>query len=263
MAHRGGQVFSLRRLPAGADAGTLRRHVDLFPHKETLMKPRIRRLVPLGLAAVLALPWTLPAADPAVSKSALESDPSGWKDLLKEGLGKWKRVPIPPTGKLKDTNPWSVKDSILHCAGKGAGHEMLLYDQELGDGIFHVEWRFEPVEGKMGYNSGVYVRNSADGAVWHQAQVGNKNVGYLFGETLVDGQKKRFTARDASVPQRGKGPGEWNVFELTCKGKDVTLWVNGAVTVKWADCQVPKGYLGVEAEGWNIDFKNVRFKEAK
>jgi hypothetical protein len=225
------------------------------------MKPRLRRCVPLVLAASL-LGALLPAADPEM-KSALEADPTGWKDLLKEGLTKWKRVPIPPGSKLKEVDPWKIKDDMLHCAGKGAGHEMLLYDAELADGIFHVEWNFKPVENGKGYNSGVYARNSADGAIWHQAQVGNKNVGYIFGDTLVDGQKKRMNVKDASVAQRGKEAGQWNIYEITCKGKEMTLWVNGAVTAKWTDCQVPKGYLGLEAEGWDIDFKNVKWKELK
>ncbi len=225
-----------------------------------MMNPLSR--MPLILALSLSVPLLLPAAAPD-AKSALETDPSGWTDLLKDGLAPWKRVPIPPTGKLREADPWSLKDGMIHCAGKGAGHEMLLYNTELADGTFHVEWSFKPVEKGKGYNSGVYVRNSADGAVWHQAQVGNKSVGFLFGQTLTDGKKKGINIKDASVAQRGKGPGEWNVFEITCKGKEVTLWINGAVTAKWTDCQVPKGYLGLEAEGWDIDFRNVKWKELK
>lgn len=202
------------------------------------------------------------AAGPAESKSALEADPAGWLDLVTDkDLKNWKRVPIPPGGKLNSKNAWSVADKTLVCDGVGV-HEMLLYDKELSDGIFHCEWRFKKVEGKSGYNSGVYARNSADGKIWHQAQVGNKNVGFIFGDTLVDGNMKR--ERIASkAAQRGKEPGEWNVFEITCKGKNMTLWVNGAVTVEWDKCDVPKGYLGVEAEGWFIEFKNMKFKEMK
>src|SRR5262249_46453595 len=156
-------------------------------------------------------------------------------DLLPgKDLQGWKRVPIPPGGKLNAKNPWSADEpnKVLVCDGVGV-HEMLLYDKELADGAFHVEWRFKPVENKEGYNSGVYARNSADGKIWHQAQVGNRNVGFLFGDTLVDGQLKRVRVDDKK-PQRGKGPGEWNVYEITCKGKAMSLWVNGAVTTAWA-----------------------------
>jgi hypothetical protein len=228
----------------------------------------MRLRIACGLVGVLAFAvWflgTTPAADPVESKSALETDPSGWADLLPgRDLQGWKRVPLPPGSELKSKNPWSVDPTskTLLCDGVGL-HEMLLHEQERADGIFHVEWRFRPVEGKSGYNSGVYVRNSLDGKVWHQAQVGNRNVGFLFGDTLVDGQVKR--QRIAStVPQRGKGPGEWNTYEVTCKGETIRLWVNGAVTVVWDDCQVPRGHVGLEAEGWVIEFQNLKFKEIK
>ena len=98
--------------------------------------------------------------------------------------------------------------------------------------------------------------------IWHQAQVGNKNVGFLFGDSLVDGARKRIRS-ESKVPQRGKEAGEWNTFEITCKGKTMTLWVNGAVTATWETCEVPKGYVGMEAEGWFIEFRNIKFRSLK
>jgi hypothetical protein len=170
-------------------------------------------------------------------------------------------VSIPPGSKLKEPSPWKydAAKKMLVCNGIGY-HEMLLYNKSIADGIFHVEWRFAPVEGKKGYNSGVYVRNSADGAIWHQAQVG-ANIGYFFGNTLLDGKPGRMPqVKEKGVPNRAKPIGEWNTYEITCKGKNVTLWVNGAVTADWKDCQVPSGYFGLEAEGYLIEFKNIQYK---
>lgn len=207
------------------------------------------------------------ASDVKESKSALETDPAGWIDLLADNdLKDWKRVSIPPGSKLNQKNPWSVdvssREKILVCNGVGV-HEMLLHNTERGDGILHIEWRFKKIEGKAGYNSGVYVRNSADGAIWHQAQVGNKNVGHIFGTTLLDGKSGKVPMNKLGVAQRGKEAGEWNVYEITAKGPEITLWVNGAVTARWPNCQVSRGYVGVEAEGYVIEFKNIRFKEMK
>jgi hypothetical protein len=219
--------------------------------------PRRRYLAP----AVLLLAVPLSAQGPKETRSALESDPTGWVDLLAgDNVRMWRRVPIPPGGKLREASPWKIADGELLCDGVGL-HEMYVYDRELADGVFHVEWRFKPVEGKKGYNSGVYVRNSADGKVWHQAQVG-ENVGYLFGKTQAGDELKSFNVK-AVGPQRVKPVGEWNTYEVTCKGKKVELWVNGAVTCTWEDCPVPKGYAGLEAEGWVIEFKNVKWKELK
>jgi hypothetical protein len=223
---------------------------------------RVKVMCAVGVAAAVAAALvTASAAEPQESKSALQTDPTGWIDLLaQKDLKNWKRVSIPPGSPLKRKDPWSMdpKTGYLVCDGVGI-HEMLLYNQEFGDGIFHVEWRFKEIPGKKGYNSGVYVRTSADGTIWHQAQVGADNIGYLFGDTLVDGKIKRVRIDDKK-PQRGKKPGEWNTYEVTCKGKQMTLWINGAVTATWNDCQVPKGHVGLEAEGWYIDFRNVKYK---
>jgi hypothetical protein len=221
---------------------------------------RHRRLLSIAVLVLLATRGVL-GGDGKETKSALEATPQGWTDLLAGGLKNWKRVPIPPGSKLSPRDPWSIdaKATTLICDDVGI-HEMLLYTKEVVDGIFHVEWRFKKIDDKKGYNSGVYARNSADGAIWHQAQVGSKNVGYIFGDTLVNGAKKRVRIAE-KVPQRGKEAGQWNTYELTAKGKDITLWINGGVTAQWHDCQVPRGYLGLEAEGWYIEFKNLRFRE--
>src|SRR5262249_1099463 len=85
-------------------------------------------------------------------KSALEKDPKGWIDLQPiKNLPYWKRVPLDDKG-LSGRNPWSVDGKILQCDATGGIKEMLLFDKEFGDGIFHVEWRFRPVsEGKKDY----------------------------------------------------------------------------------------------------------------
>jgi hypothetical protein len=195
-------------------------------------------------------------------KSALETNPDGWVDLLDKGLKDWRRVPIPAKSSLKDKSPWSLSEDgkTLLCDGVGY-HEMLLFNRELGDGTLHVEWRFKPVD-KKGYNSGVYVRNSEDGAVWHQAQVG-ASVGHLFGTTLVDGKPGKVPANKLPGDSRGKPIGEWNAYEITAQGKNVRLWINGAVTAEWKTCEVPRGSVGVEAEGFWIEFRNLKWKEAK
>jgi hypothetical protein len=203
-------------------------------------------------------------ADEGETPSALERDPSGWTDLLAQAgpeLKGWTRGPIPPTGKLNPRSQWSLDTATGHlvCEGNG-GHDWLRWDKEQGDFIYHVEWRFTPVPGRPRYNSGIYARNSADARIWHQAQTGGDSGGYLFGDTMVEGTLKRINLSRQQTGSRVKPAGEWNTFEITCKGKDVTLWVNGAVTNQWHDCQVPRGYVGLEAEGYRIEFRNVKLK---
>lgn len=221
---------------------------------------------PLVVVALLVLRCAVasPALAVEESPSALQRAPDGWKDLLESagpGLKGWTRLPLPPGSKTSDTTQWKLESTtgLLVCRGDG-GHEWLRWDEELGDSVFHVEWRFTPVPGKKGYNSGVYARNSADGTVWHQAQTGDASGGYLFGNTPVDGQAKRLNLSRQLHGQRVKPAGEWNTYEITSRGKSITLWVNGAVTSVFEACEVPRGFLGLEAEGWRIEFRNVKLK---
>ena len=201
----------------------------------------------------------------AETKSQLESDPAGWDDILPNtDLKGWYRVPVPPTGQLGRAQ-WHVdaEKKILICDGDG-GHDMLLYDKEIGDAIFHFEFCYTKVEGKTGYNSGAYVRNSRNGAIWHQAQFGDAKDGFLFGQTPADDGKKRgFNLNKQVTDMRVKPAGEWNTMEVTAVGKVLTLWVNGAVTCKFEDCGQAKGYLGLEGEGYRIEFRNLKVKELR
>jgi hypothetical protein len=201
----------------------------------------------------------------AESPSALEANQEGWTDVMPAAdLKDWYRVPVPPTGKL-GRQQWHIDPDtkLLVCDGDG-GHDMLLLEKEFGDAVFHCEFRFVPVEGKTGYNSGVYARNSQDGTIWHQAQIGDASGGYLFGESrTADGGKKFFTFEQEVKNGRVKPAGQWNTLEITARGKIMTLWVNGAVTCEFHDCGLAKGRIALEGEGYRIEFRNLKVKELR
>ena len=151
----------------------------------------------------------------------------------------------------------------LVCDGDG-GHDMLLYDHAYGDLIFHFECRYTKIAGKTGYNSGAYVRNSPDGAIWHQAQFGDAKDGYLFGVTPTPGGKNHFFNLAKQVTDmRVKPAGEWNTLEVTARGPTLTLWVNGAVTCQFTECGQAQGRVGLEGEGYRIEFRNLKVKELR
>ncbi|HVE43054.1 MAG TPA: DUF1080 domain-containing protein [Planctomycetota bacterium] len=202
------------------------------------------------------------------SKSALESDPSGWVDVFpgKDFKG-WKRLPLDPGAPLATKAVWSHSEDgkMLRCDGTGGVKELLLNDEERGDGIFHVEWRWGKDQGeKPTYNGGIYLRSSEDGRTWIQAQVarGPKPpvVGDFIGMLMEDGKPKR-TDLPQKGPSREAPVGEWNTYEITCKGKTITLWVNGAVTCVWEDFPLPKGRLGLQAEFAAYEFRSLKWKK--
>jgi hypothetical protein len=85
-----------------------------------------------------------------------------------------------------------------------------------------------------------------------RAQVAD-NDGFLFGDTPVAGKLKRI-----KVPlkdHRMKPAGEWNTMEVTARGKTISVWLNGAVTSQFSECDV--------SEGHRIEFRNLKLKELR
>lgn len=221
----------------------------------------VAKLLALALLAVL-----VPQATP--TPAAFESSPAGWVDMLADRtLSQWVRVPLGPAGKLPAgqadaPSPWSLNaaDGVLVCDGTKVGHEMFRFAEEVGDVILHAEWRFTKVDGEPPYNSGVFPRVNADGSTWFQAQTGPAG-GYLFGNVPVDGQPQRVNLRDKMTENRVKPAGEWNTYEVRAVGRTLALWVNGAVVSEYADCPMTRAYIGLEAEGYRIEFRNLRLKK--
>lgn len=209
-----------------------------------------------------ALSLALACAAAAQPRSALEADPSGWVDILPDqSLKGWTRIGIPPAPPQDSKLQWKVDPSakMLLCDGSGA-HEWLRYDRELANFVLHVEWRFEPREGNPRYNSGIGVRMTRFGDIWRQAQTGLTGA-YWFGATLIDGAVARINLSKEMKENRVKPAGEWNIFEVRAEGPVLSLWANGAVVSEFRECQLRKGYIGLEAEGFEVQFRNVRVKE--
>jgi len=189
-----------------------------------------------------------------------------WIDLTPPDtpLGKeipgWTRVPIPPVGAVNATPQWMVDAAAkrIVCTGQG-GHEWLRYDREFTDFVLQVEWRFAPKEGETRYNSGIGIRLSRYGEIWYQAQTGLAG-GWLFGVNLAGGELTRVNLREQMKENRVKPAGEWNLYEIRAQGDTITLSVNGAVVNTLTGVALRKGYIGLEAEGYEIAFRNLRIQ---
>ena len=229
-------------------------------------------LIPVAQAQVPTQPPAQAQAQPQPqpqppTKSAMESDPKGWEDLFADKTMKnWIRGPLGAAGQLRagsmdEPNPWKMDPAtgILLCEGDKVGHEWMRFATEMTDFVLHVEWRLTKVDGEPAYNSGVYVRSSADAKTWAQAQ-GTMAGGFLFGAAVVNGTPQRFNLRQSMFENRVKPAGEWNVYEVRAVGKQISLWVNGAVTSEYKEWEAPSGYVGLEAEGYRVEYRNVQVK---
>ena len=50
-------------------------------------------------------------------------------------------------------------------------------------------------------------------------------------------------------------------MEITARGETITLWVNGAIRCRFEACGAERGRVGVEGEGYRIEFRNLKVKE--
>lgn len=206
----------------------------------------------------------LVAAQEQSAKSALESDPKGWMDLFPDrDLKGWKRLNLDPKAKQR---VWGLSEDgkFLEIDGRNGVKEDLLYDKEFVDGIYHVEWRWAKDQGeKPNYNGGVYVRASEDAKMWIQAQVARGAKPPVVGDIieLIPGDPK---PKRVDVIQKGasrEAPvGDWNTYEVTCKGKSVSVWVNGGVTASIDDCPLATGRVGLQAEFALYEVRTVKYK---
>ncbi|MBS1855031.1 MAG: DUF1080 domain-containing protein [Acidobacteria bacterium] len=210
----------------------------------------------LAIASAAAGLAVLLAAGAAVAQ------PAEWLDILPDAsLKGWTRVPIPATDGLKPIEQWRVdpEQKALICSGKG-GHEWLRWNRELADFILEADWRFTPLDpAEKRYNSGIGIRLSPWGEIWYQAQTGLTG-GYLFGQNFADGAFSRFNLSKQMKENRVKPAGEWNHYEITAKGDRITMAVNGEAVSELTGVGLRRGYIGFEAEHYEIAFRNIRVK---
>ncbi len=185
----------------------------------------------------------------------------GWTDLFPaKDLKGWKRVPIKP---LADKPVWSLSEDGKTLVVDGVGAvEMLLFEKEFGDGVLHVEWRWRKhADPKAAYNGGIYVRTAMDGKTWVQAQVARAEKSPVVGDLMgmIPGDEKRQDHfQKAASPESPIG--EWNAYDIDCKGDRIELAVNGKATAVWEKCPLLKGHVGIQAEFAVIEVRAIRFK---
>ena len=139
---------------------------------------------------------------------------------------------------------WSVADGLINLSGGASPHLASQWDYE--DFDVRIEW----LAHKKGYNSGFYIR-SGRSVNANQINLAEKDCGHLINGVLGG----------PAVPKLQKPPGEWNEWRVLAVGNKLTLWCNGERAWELSGFKPARGYLGLQAEGAAIDFKNLRIKE--
>ncbi|MES2875549.1 MAG: DUF1080 domain-containing protein [Bacteroidota bacterium] len=174
---------------------------------------------------------------------------------------------------------WSVqKDGSLICSGNPIG--VVRSEKQYENFILHVEWKHN----EPGGNSGVFVWSSAvpnENRLPNGVEVQmldlewvNLNlrdgikppIAYVHGELFGVGNVTTATdnprgTRSKSIENRVKGKGEWNTYDVVCVDGVIKLAVNGKFVNGISKSTQKKGYICLEAEGAEIEFRNFKLIE--
>ena len=194
--------------------------------------------------------------------------PEGGIDLFDgKSLAGWEHYLVEPDVKMADV--WSVRDGLLVCKGEPMGY--LATKKKFADFRLIVEWRWAP--GKPAGNSGVLLRITGEPRALPkcvEAQLKSGSAGDIYGfhGFGVKGDAARSVSAEAEmigklsgvtkIKANEKKPGEWNKYDITFSGGDLTLLVNGEKVNQATDCDPVAGKIGLQSEGGEIHFRTVR-----
>ncbi len=192
-------------------------------------------------------------SEPMPAEQALFNGQSlnGWQWVSKE------------SGEIGST--WSVQDGVLICKGDPVGY--IRTEAPYESYVLKLEWRFSPETKKAG-NSGVLLR-CGDDAVWPfciEAQLESGAAGDLLalgGATMETDPARRQGKRGYKTHAAERPVGEWNEYEIIVDGDEIALWVNGEKLNEATNCSETAGPIGLQSEGVEIHFRNIRLAEIK
>jgi hypothetical protein len=184
-------------------------------------------------------------------------------------LDNWK-----PYLENSDVNPaavWSVQDGVLRCEGKPSGY--IRTTEEYSNYKLHVEWRWvdEPS------NSGILLHATGEDKLWPlcvEAQLMHENAGDFV--TIQNGSAITVNGERHSPPadlfykiiskQHNSSeypPGQWNHYDIVCKGSSIQLTVNSVLQNTAAKSTLTSGAISLQSEGSPIEFRNIRLEPLK
>lgn len=175
-----------------------------------------------------------------------------------------------------NADTWKKNKDLLICTGSPIG--VIRSEKQYENFILEIEWKHM----EAGGNSGVFVWSDArpdeksrlPGGVevqmleldWVNLNLNDGKKppiayvhGELFGvggvETVPDNPRG---TRSMSIENRCKGKGEWNSYTVVCVDGVIKLSVNGKVVNGISKSTARKGYLCLESEGAEIQFRNLK-----
>jgi hypothetical protein len=199
-----------------------------------------------------------------------------WDDVVRNN----KKKPQPVKWFQVSTNAdtWKVGKEVLICTGLPIG--VVRSEHEYENFIIHIEWRHMAEGGNSGTfiwskanaranglpDDGLEVQMLDPGYLELAAKKGNiLPDSYISGELFGIGSLKVENdnpslngTRSRSTELRCKGKGEWNTYDVVCVDGTVKLAINGKFVNGVSKATQRKGYICLESEGSEIQFRNIQ-----
>ena len=143
---------------------------------------------------------------------------------------------------------FTVTNGTFHIEG---GMGWLRSENQFGDFVLEAGWRGL----ETNYNSGFFVRSGLAGKPFPDGgwQVNLKQSAL---GALVKGKD---VVQPSKTPARPVG--EWTQFRIEARGKLLTLFVNDEKAWEYADLEPARGFIGIQAEGKRMEFRNLRLRK--
>ncbi len=159
---------------------------------------------------------------------------------------------------------FSAKDGIIRVKGKPFGY--MFTNGKYSDFRLHVEWMYPAQKS----NSGIFLFVQNPPAIWPNAvecQLCADRAGdfvLLGGSDVAEYKAPEGGARPAFPVVSKRGPsnenpvGEWNSADIICKDGSIEVFINGTLQNRATGSMHKSGHIGLQSEGGEILFRNVR-----
>jgi len=202
--------------------------------------------MPRNVAGAIALVVGVAAAAfavDAVRPAAAQSGP-GWTVLLdSKNMGDWDKV--------NETN-WRLEDGAVVADKKPAkGSAHLVTKNKYKDFQIYAEFWATPET-----NSGIFIRcedpKNPGAKTCYEVNIWDKRPDPSYGTGAIV-----YHAEVNPMPTAGN---KWNTFEITAKGRDITVVLNGQTTAKIRSALHPEGPFTLQYGEGVIKFRKVAVK---
>ena len=190
--------------------------------------------------------------------------------------------PITPTSRVelfngKDFSGWSfflvsntppaetftVTNGIMHCTGRPFGY--LRTKKDFRNYKVTAEWRFVKIA-PQAENTGIFVHVQGPDQIWPKCienQGKNQRQGdfvLMSGATCKGHETPELRVAKTQVPPNEKLPGEWNTYEIVCRGDSIKNFVNGKLMNEAESCNVTSGAIAIQSEGGEWELRKIHLE---